>query len=103
MAGRHIRFPLADVTLDGTPVGGATVDQWTDAQGRDCWSARLLMPASQAVGDGVLEGTTRDGRRLRGRAQVGETHPGPGSARIVLVELLGREPLIDGLDSEDQA
>ena len=101
MVREHQRFALKEVTFDGAPVGGATVDAWLDESGTARWSARLLVPLQLAVGSGVLVGTTRDGRRLRGDAGLGDTRPGPRSARVVLVELHGRGPLEVEVDEAD--
>jgi hypothetical protein len=45
------------------------------------------------MGDGLLEGTTPDGRRLRGPVRLGETRAAPTRGRLVMAELLGRGPL----------
>lgn len=103
MVSQHRRFALDHVTLGGEAVGGATIDAWQDSKGSERWSARLLMPVAQEIGDGVLAGTTRDGRRVSGQTQVGDTHPGPRSGRVVLVELHGQGPLRDEDEAEAEA
>ena len=93
MVHAHRRFALADVTLGGLPVGGATVDAWHDADGEH-WCARLWMPVAHPLGDGVLEGKAADGRRFRGEVRMGEASPGPTRGRQVMAELLGTSPLV---------
>jgi hypothetical protein len=87
----HRRFALHDVRVGGEPVGGATIDSWHDAT-HARWCARLMMPEALATGDGVLEGTTTDGRRVRGSVRVGSTQAGTRRA-WVLAELHGLGPL----------
>ena len=90
MVQRHRRYQLSDVTVDGQAVGSATIDAWLDDAGVERWCARLLVPSSRHLEGGVLVGTRRDGSRVCGDVTFGGTHPGPGSGRIVLVELHGR-------------
>jgi hypothetical protein len=85
----HRRFSLSDVTFDGDPVGGATIDAWQDAAGTDCWSARVLMLPTDGRTAGVLTGRTRDGRLLRGRVARGATGPAPRPRGAALVEWHG--------------
>jgi hypothetical protein len=89
----HRRFALRDVTLSGVLVGGATVDLWRDAAGIERWSARLLMPIAQPLGDGMLSGTTAAGERLVGLVSLGDTAVGPRRGRDVLAQLHGEGPL----------
>lgn len=93
MVRRQHRFALDKVTLNGEAMGGATIDVWEDEAQGERWAARLLCKAAQLPGDGVLEGSTRDGRRLRGDVRIGANRPGPGGSRVVLLELLGEGPL----------
>jgi hypothetical protein len=90
---RHIRFELISVTLGGAPIGSATIDSWEDDNGRQQWSARVLMKLGHGTPDGQLVGTTRDGRILSGHVRVAEDQQGPRGARTVLVELHGQGPL----------
>lgn len=89
----HRRFALRDVTLGGLPVGGATIDAWRDADGEH-WCARLWMSNSHPMGDGMLEGTAADGRRLRGPVRMGAAQPSPTRGGQVMAELLGRSRLV---------
>ena len=66
---------MTEVTFEGQPVGGATVDMWQDATGEVCWSARIVMPALETATGGELTGRTRDGRVMRGRVSL--VGPGP--------------------------
>ncbi len=102
MIRRHRRFALRDVTLGGVAVSGATVDVWRDEGGTERWCARLLMPVSQALGDGVLAGTTAGGERLSGVVRLGDTTAGPG-ARHVLAQLNGSGPLRTGAGPAQEA
>ena len=45
---------MTEVTFEGEPVGGATVDVWQDAAGTPCWSARMLMPLGDIASVGHL-------------------------------------------------
>jgi hypothetical protein len=90
---RHRRFELLQVTLRDEPIGSATVDVWEDDEGRDQWSARVLMKVGHGATDGRLAGSTRDGRRLSGEVRVADGQLGPRGARTVLVELHGSGPL----------
>jgi hypothetical protein len=89
----HRRFALSEVTFDGDPVGGATIDVWQNAAGADCWSARVLMVPTNLRAGGALAGRTRDGRLLRGRVALGETAPAPRSRGAALIEWHGIDPL----------
>ena len=82
----HRRFALSEVTFDGQPVGGATIDSWQNANGASCWSARVLMTARDLPVAGALAGRTRDGRVLRGRVKLVEPGPAPGSRGTSHVE-----------------
>jgi hypothetical protein len=96
----HRRFALSEVTFDGDPVGGATIDAWQNAAGADCWSARVLMlPSDVRAGD--LTGRTRDGRCLRGRVTRGETGPAPRSRGAALIEWHGTGALRADPPAED--
>jgi hypothetical protein len=85
----HLRFALSDVTLDGDPVGGATIDAWQNGAGADCWSARVLMVATNVRTVGALAGRTRDGRLLRGRVARGAAGPAPRPRGAALIEWHG--------------
>ena len=91
----HRRFSLREVTLAGLPVGGATIDAWHDASKGPQWCARLLMSTTGQPGDGWLEGTTQDGRRLGGPVRLRHVEDGPRRGREVLAELLGDGPLVE--------
>jgi hypothetical protein len=96
----HRRFALSDVTFEGDPVGGATIDAWQNAAGADCWSARVLMVPSD-VRAGALTGRTRDGRFLRGHVTRGETGPAPKSRGAALIEWHGIGELRADSPAED--
>ena len=95
MTRQHRRFSLDEVTLQGAPVGGATIDAWEDGDGTERWTARLLVPTMDHVTDGELVGRMRDGRVIKGDVHLGDTAPGPRRTRVVLVELHGDGPLRD--------
>ncbi len=86
---RHQRFALFDVTFDGIPLPGATVDCWEDSLGQPQWSARALTRAFPTVEDGELAGRTADGRTLSGHAVVADQQVGPGSRRETLIVFHG--------------
>ena len=86
MIRNHRRFALSEVTFDGQSVGGATIDSWQDANGADCWSARVLMAAADLPEAGTLAGRTRDGRVLRGSVKLVGPGPAPGWRGAALVE-----------------
>jgi hypothetical protein len=90
----HRRFALADVTFEGEPVGGATIDAWQNAAGTECWSARVLMSLQESRSEGALAGRTRDGRMLRGQVSLGGSGAGLRSGNAVLVEWHGVGPLV---------
>jgi hypothetical protein len=98
----HRRFALRDVTLSGSPVGGATIDVWRDAQGVPRWSARLLIPIALTADEGMLRGVAADGRQWCGLARVGDRRAGPRRGREVLAELHGTGTLDEepGSDAE---
>ncbi len=85
----HRRFALSEVTFDGAPVGGATIDAWQDAAGADCWLARVLMVPTDERAAGALAGRTRDGRLLRGRVARGATGPASRPRGVALIEWHG--------------
>lgn len=97
----HRRFALVDVTFDGDPVGGATIDEWQNAAGADCWSARVLMVPADGLAGGALAGRTRDGRLLRGRVARGVTGPAPRPRGASLVEWHGVDVLRVDAPAED--
>lgn len=97
----HRRFALTDVTFDGDPVGGATIDAWQNAAGADCWSARVLMVPTDGLAAGALAGRTRDGRLLRGRVARGATGPAPKARGASLVEWHGMNALRADPPAED--
>jgi hypothetical protein len=82
----HRRFALSEVTFDGEPVGGATIDSWQNAAGFDCWSARVVMTSRDLPVVGALAGRTRDGRVLRGSVKLVGPGPAPGWRGAALVE-----------------
>lgn len=97
----HTRFALSEVTFDGQPVGGATIDSWQNATGAVCWSARVLMAARDLPVAGALAGRTRDGRLLRGSVRLVGPGPAPGSRGTSLVEWGGVTALrADALSGE---
>jgi hypothetical protein len=99
----HRRFSLRQVTLGGIPVGGATIDAWRDAQDQPQWCARLLIPTSGQPGNGWLEGTTQDGRRIGGPVSLGHVEEGPRRGREVLAELHGDGPLVEAATEPETA
>jgi hypothetical protein len=90
---RHRRFELLQVTLGEIPIGSCTIDLWEDDDGREQWSARVLMKTGHGSTEGVLWGRTRDGRYLTGQARFATDQQGPRGGRTVLVELHGQGPL----------
>jgi hypothetical protein len=89
----HRRFALSEVTFDGDPVGGATIDAWENASGADCWTARVLMAARDVPAGGALAGRTRDGRMVHGRVALSGPGPAPRPRGAVLMEWYGVSPL----------
>jgi hypothetical protein len=85
----HRRFALSEVTFDGDPVGGATIDAWQNAAGADCWVARVLMVSTDVRATGALAGRTRDGRLLRGRVARGAAGPAPRPRGAAVIEWYG--------------
>jgi hypothetical protein len=81
------------VTLDGEPVGGATVDAWRRRDGARCWSARLLLPINEIVRSGLLAGMVLDGRRVSGRVRPDDATENLQLGRSRLVVLHGDGPL----------
>jgi hypothetical protein len=85
---------LLDVTFAGTTLPSATMDVWEDDRGVARWSARALMPATQAAESGRLDGRTKDGLIISGDVEVANRQVGPGGPRgQTLVELHGSGPL----------
>lgn len=98
----HRRFALSDVTFDGEPVGGATIDAWQDATGADCWLARVLMaPRDQRTG-GALAGRTQDGRIVSGRVALIGEGPAPRPRGPVLMEWQGVSALLADAAAEER-
>ncbi|HYU49749.1 MAG TPA: hypothetical protein VEO91_07485 [Candidatus Limnocylindria bacterium] len=97
MARKHRRFALLDVTYDGAPLPGATMDWWEDERGQTQWTARALMPFGTGQDEGELAGKTKDGRTLSGHVLVGSRQMGPSGPRQTLVEFHGSGDL-HGLD-----
>jgi hypothetical protein len=97
----HRRFALSEVTFDGDPVGGATIDAWQNAAGADCWLARVLMEPTDVRAAGALTGRTRDGRILRGRVARGATGPAPKPRGAALIEWHGIDVLRVDPPAED--
>ncbi|MFL5755127.1 MAG: hypothetical protein ACJ77N_02410 [Chloroflexota bacterium] len=95
MVKRHRRFALHDVTLEGEPIGGATVDAWQDDDGTERWAARAAMPAQLEGTTGLLTGTTRGGAVVSGRVRIAGGQIGPRSPRTTLVDLHGTGALLD--------
>ena len=96
----HRRFALSEVTFEGAPVGGATVDAWQNANGADCWAARVLMAPSDVRPVGSLTGRTRDGRILRGQVALSGPEPDPRPRAAVLIEWHGVSALIDDVPAD---
>jgi hypothetical protein len=90
---RHRRFELLQVTLDETPIGSCTIDAWEDDDGREQWTARVLMKTGHGSTEGVLHGSTREGQALAGQVKFAADQQGPRGGRTVLVELHGHGPL----------
>jgi hypothetical protein len=90
---RHRRFELLQVTLDETPIGSCTIDAWEDDDGREQWTARVLMKTGHGSTEGVLHGLTRSGDNLEGQVRFAADQQGPRGGRTVLVELHGQGPL----------
>ena len=90
---RHRRFELLKVTLDETPIGSCTIDAWEDDDGREQWTARVLMKTGHGSTDGILHGSTRAGELLAGTVRFATDQQGPRGGRTVLVELHGQGPL----------
>jgi hypothetical protein len=84
---------LLQVTLDETPIGSCTIDAWEDDDGREQWTARVLMKTGHGSTDGVLHGSTRTGEALAGHVRFAADQQGPRGGRTVLVELHGQGPL----------
>jgi hypothetical protein len=98
----HRRFALSDVTFDGEPVGGATIDEWQDATGAECWLARVLMtPRSQQTA-GALAGRTVDGRIVSGRVSLIGEGPAPRPRGPVLMEWHGVSALVAGAVADER-
>jgi hypothetical protein len=97
----HRRFALTEVTLDGDPVGGATIDAWQNASGADCWAARVLMEPTDVPEAGSLAGRTTDGRMLRGQVSRGAIGPSPRSRGAALVEWHGIGTLATDAHTDD--
>jgi hypothetical protein len=97
----HRRFALSDVTFEGEPVGGATVDAWQNATGNECWSARVLMVPSSVRTAGALTGRTRDGKILRGQVTLVGPEPTPRPRGATLIEWHGVGALIADTPAED--
>ena len=90
---RHRRFELVNVTLDRQPIGSCTIDAWEDDDGREQWTARVLMKTGHGSSVGVLHGATRAGQLLAGHVRFAADQQGPRGGRTVLVELHGQGPL----------
>jgi hypothetical protein len=97
----HRRFALSEVTFDGDPVGGATIDAWQNAEGAECWLARVLMVPTDGRAAGALAGRTRDGRILRGLVARGATGPAPRPRGAALIEWHGIGVLRADAPAED--
>ena len=93
MVRRHRRFELVNVTLDRQPIGSCTIDAWEDDDGREQWTARVLMKTGHGSSVGVLHGATRAGQLLAGHVRFAADQQGPRGGRTVLVELHGQGPL----------
>jgi hypothetical protein len=93
MVRNHRRFELLDVSLGEIPIGSCTIDLWENDDGREQWSARVLMKTGHGSTEGVLIGRTRDKRTLRGQVRFATDQQGPRGGRTVLVELHGQGPL----------
>ena len=93
MVRRHRRFELLKVTLDETPIGSCTIDAWEDDDGREQWTARVLMKTGHGSTEGILHGATRSGETLADKVRFAADQQGPRGGRTVLVELHGQGPL----------
>lgn len=93
MVRNHRRFELLQVTLDEMAIGSCTIDAWEDDDGREQWTARVLMKTGHGSTEGVLHGLTRDKRSLSGQVRFAADQQGPRGGRTVLVELHGLGPL----------
>jgi hypothetical protein len=85
---------LLHVTLDTQPIGSCTIDAWEDDDGREQWTARVLMKTGHGSTEGVLHGSTRSGELLAGEVRFAADQQGPRGGRTVLVELHGQGPLV---------
>ena len=90
----HRRFAMTHVTFEDQPVGGATVDVWQDADGKPCWSARVVMPTADVASAGTLAGRMREGRVIRGRVSLVGQGPTIRPRGPVLMEWRGDGPLL---------
>ena len=97
----HRRFALSEVTFEGEPVGGATVDAWQNATGAECWSARVLMVPRDVRSAGALTGRMRDGTILRGRVALVGPEPDPRPRGAVLIEWHGVSALLADAAAEE--
>ena len=93
MVRKHRRFELLNVTLDTQPIGSCTIDAWEDDDGREHWTARVLMKTGHGSTEGILHGSTRSGEMLAGQVRFATDQQGPRGGRTVLVELHGQAPL----------
>jgi hypothetical protein len=90
---RHVRFALRDVTFEGVPLPGATMDCWMDARGVSQWSARVVARFGPIETEGTLSGTMADGRVLTGHVVVADKQVGDGGRRETMIEFHGSGPL----------
>ena len=102
MIRNHRRFALSEVTFEGEPVGGATIDAWQDATGADCWSARVLMATRDVRATGALAGRTRDGRILRGQLALVGPDPAPQPRGVTHIEWHGVSALLADADGDTE-
>ena len=93
MVRKHRRFELLQASLGDIPIGSCTIDLWEGDDGREQWSARVLMKLGHGSTEGALVGRTRDHHWFTGPARFAADQQGPRGGRTVLVELHGLGPL----------
>jgi hypothetical protein len=86
--------------LDGQPVGNATIDAWEDDASVARWAARIMMKTAHASTAGTMTGSTREGRRIKGRFTLGVGSVGPRGGSVI-VDLHGEGPLEEDTETLD--
>ena len=84
--------------LDGQSVSNATIDAWEDDASVQQWSARIMMKAAHGSTAGTLTGSTREGKRMKGRVTIGVGSVGPKSGTVI-VDLHGDGPFEEDTDA----